>query len=71
MALLDLLLAGKSKLGYNGNQPSYDKETPSSKVHYQFSLDGTPQLKGFPKPTSLGTSFKAKTPPLYSNNPPK
>jgi hypothetical protein len=69
MALLDLLLSGKSKLGYNGNQPSFDKEIQASTLHYSYSLSDNPHLKGFPKPTSLGTSFKAGTPELYSNKP--
>ena len=69
MAIIDQI--SKTKLGATKSQLAYDGDSYGSKLHYKYSTEGTPDMKGYPRPTRLGTSFKSATPPLYSQNPPK
>jgi hypothetical protein len=69
MSIIDQI--SKTKLGTTPAQLAYKGDSYSSTLHYKYSTEGTPFMKGYPRPTRLGTSFKSATPPMYSQNPPK
>lgn len=64
-------------LTQQGSQLSeFDGQTPppsnidvqGSTLHYQYSINGTPNMVGFPTPSQL--DLDGVTPPKYLDNPP-
>ena len=67
-----------NKLTTDGSQLSeFDGQTPppsnidvqGSTLHYQYSINGTPNLTGFPTPSQL--DLNGVTPPKYLDNLPE
>jgi hypothetical protein len=65
-------------LTQQGSQLSeFDGQTPppanidvqGSTLHYQYSINGTPNMVGFPTPSQL--DLDGITPPRYLDNPPQ
>jgi len=65
-------------LTQQGSQLSeFDGQTPppanidvqGSTLHYQYSINGTPNMVGFPTPSQL--DLDGVTPPKYLDNPPQ
>jgi hypothetical protein len=71
MGLLDKLTKEGSQLsGFDGQTPPItNQDTAESKLHYAYSLNGNPNLPGYPTPSQLDTN--GVTPPKYSNNLPR
>jgi hypothetical protein len=70
MAIIDQI--SKTKLGLGGKEPVRSTESLSSTLHFKYSSEGTPTLKGYPAPSKLGTKFRSGNPPsIYSQIPPK
>lgn len=44
MGLLNLLTSGASQLGYDGNRPPFNGETPGSTLHNQSSINDNPDI---------------------------
>lgn len=71
MGLLNMLTQQGSQLS------QYDGETPppanidvqGSTLHYQYSINGNPNMVGFPTPSLL--DLNGETPPKYLDNPPQ
>jgi hypothetical protein len=68
----------KDKLENQGSQLSqFDGQTPppsnidvqGSTLHYQYSINGNPNMVGFPTPSQL--DLNGVTPPKYSDNLPE
>lgn len=68
MGLLDKLTTEGSNLSQFDGQtpPTTNQDTPESKLHLEYSINGTPGLLGFPPPSSL--DMDGVTPPKYSDN---
>jgi len=67
-----------NKLENDGSQlTQYDGQTPppsnidvaTSTLHYQYSINGTPNMTGFPTPSQL--DLNGVTPPKYLDNLPE
>jgi len=67
-----------TKLTTDGSQLSeFDGQTPppsnidvqGSTLHYQYSINGNPNMVGFPTPSLL--DLDGVTPPKYLDNPPQ
>jgi len=67
-----------NKLETDGSQLSqFDGQTPppsnidvaTSTLHYQYSINGTPNMTGFPTPSQL--DLNGVTPPKYLDNLPE
>jgi hypothetical protein len=67
-----------TKLTTDGSQLSeFDGQTPppsnidvqGSTLHYQYSINGNPNMVGFPTPSQL--DLDGVTPPRYLDNPPQ
>jgi hypothetical protein len=67
-----------NKLTTDGSQLSeFDGQTPppsnidvqGSTLHYQYSINGTPNMTGFPTPSLL--DLNGQTPPKYLDNLPE
>jgi hypothetical protein len=67
-----------NKLTTDGSQLSeFDGQTPppsnidvqGSTLHYQYSINGTPNMTGFPTPSQL--DLNGQTPPKYLDNLPE
>ena len=57
--------SGLSK--YNGETPPVSNtDVPESKLHLEYSINGTPGLPGYPTPSEL--DMNGVTPPKYSDN---
>tara|TARA_R110001592_G_scaffold7779_2_gene43198 strand:- start:1325 stop:1543 length:219 start_codon:yes stop_codon:yes gene_type:complete len=72
MGLLNKLNAGDSSLSeFNGaTPPTPIGATDQSKLHDQYSLNGTPSsFTGAPSPSVL--DLNGVTPPKYTDNPPQ
>jgi hypothetical protein len=71
MGLLDKLNQDGSDLSeFNGSQPNQmDFLDQNSPVHNTYSINGTPQIVGYPSPSSL--DLDGQTPPQYLNNLPE
>lgn len=69
--LLDRLTKQGSELSqYNGETPPVSNtDVPESKLHLEYSINGTPGLPGYPSPSSL--DMDGKTPPKYIDNIPE
>jgi len=70
MGLLDKLNTDGSNLSeFDGaTPPQMTSASPQSNVHYEYSLNGIPNLNGYPSPSSL--DLDGLTPPKYLDNPP-
>ena len=70
MGLLDKLNKDGSNLSeFDGaTPPQMTSASPQSNVHYEYSLNGIPNLNGYPSPSSL--DLDGLTPPKYLDNPP-
>ena len=68
MGILDKLTTEGSNLSqYDGQTPPIsNQDTPDSKLHLEYSINGTPGLPGYPQPSSL--DMDGITPPKYSDN---
>jgi hypothetical protein len=69
MGLQDKLLKGESTLtGYNGTTPPLENKS-LSKLHFDYSINGKPELLGNPSPSEL--DLNGKVPAYnYKNNAP-
>ena len=71
MGLLDMLTQQGSQLSeFDGQTPPIvNQDTQESTLHYQYSINGTPNMVGFPTPSQL--DLDGVTPPRYLDNPPQ
>jgi hypothetical protein len=70
MGLLDKLVQQGSSLSeFDGATPSNVSTTPQSTLHNQYSINGTPNMTGYPTPSLL--DLDGVTPPRYLDNPPQ
>jgi hypothetical protein len=71
MGLLDMLSQQGSQLSEFDGQtpPNAQLSSPQSTLHYQYSINGNPNLTGFPTPSLL--DLDGVTPPRYLDNPPQ
>jgi hypothetical protein len=60
------LLSLNNGAGPDGTQST---ETQDSTLHYNYSLNGSPSMAGYPQPTQLG--LNGETPPRYQDNLPE
>lgn len=69
MGLQDKLLKGESNLtGYNGITPPIEDKS-QSKLHFDYSINGNPEILGRPQPSQL--DLNGQTPSNnYKNNAP-
>lgn len=69
MGLQDKLLKGESSLtSFNGARPPVEDKS-QSKLHYNYSINGNPELLGNPSPSEL--DLNGQTPANnYKNNAP-
>jgi len=67
MAIIDLFNAGKTQFSKIDKPSRLGKDDLTSKVHYQYSLNGNPNIKNLPKPTRLKRDFGGKEPILYTS----
>jgi|TARA_S200002703_G_scaffold103697_3_gene89970 hypothetical protein len=67
-SLLNRLTTEGSELSrYNGETPPVSNtDVPDSKLHDEYSINGTPGLPGFPTPSEL--DLNGVTPPKYTDN---
>jgi hypothetical protein len=70
MGLLDKLTQQGSVLtAYDGATPlNTPGSNPTSKLHYEYSVNGNPFVNGQPNPSTL--DLDGKTPSKYLDNPP-
>jgi hypothetical protein len=68
MGLLDKLTTDGSQLsGLDGQTPPVtNQDTADSKLHFTYSINGNPNIPGFPTPSQL--DLNGVTPPKYSDN---
>jgi hypothetical protein len=68
MGLLDKLTNEGSNLSqFDGQTPPVSNtDVSTSKLHYSYSINGNPNLPGYPTPSQLDTN--GVTPPKYSDN---
>jgi hypothetical protein len=68
MGLLDKLTTDGSQLSqFDGQTPPVSNtDVSTSKLHYSYSINGNPNLPGYPTPSQLDTN--GVTPPKYSDN---
>jgi hypothetical protein len=68
MGLLDKLTTDGSQLsGFDGQTPPVtNQDTADSKLHFTYSINGNPNIPGFPTPSQL--DLNGVTPPKYSDN---
>lgn len=68
MGLLDKLTTEGSNLSqFNGQTPPVSNtDVSTSKLHYTYSINGDPNLPGYPTPSQLDTN--GVTPPRYTDN---
>jgi hypothetical protein len=71
MGLLDKLTTGGSNLSeFDGQTPPItNQDTPQSVLHFAYSINGNPNLPGYPTPSLL--DINGVTPPKYSDNLPQ
>jgi len=71
MGLLNTLTQQGSQLSEFDGQtpPNANLSNPQSTLHYQYSINGIPNLTGFPTPSLL--DLDGQTPPRYLDNPPQ
>ena len=68
MGLLDKLTTDGSQLsGFDGQTPPVtNQDTADSKLHFTYSINGNPNIPGFPTQSQL--DLNGVTPPKYSDN---
>lgn len=69
MGLLDKLtqLGGSDYSDFDGaTPPQMPSASPTSTVHNEYSINGTPNLANYPPPSEL--DLDGQTPPQYLNN---
>jgi hypothetical protein len=68
MGLLDKLTTEGSNLSqFDGTTPPVTNlDTAQSTLHYQYSINGSPNLPGYPTPSLL--DINGVTPPQYLDN---
>jgi hypothetical protein len=68
MGLLDMLTTQGSNLSeFDGQTPPItNQDTQQSVLHYEYSLNGNPNLTGYPSPSQL--DLNGVTPPKYEDN---
>jgi hypothetical protein len=68
MGLLDMLTTQGSNLSeFDGQTPPItNQDTQQSTLHYQYSINGDPNLVGYPNPSLL--DMNGVTPPKYEDN---
>jgi hypothetical protein len=68
MGLLTKLTTEGSNLSqFDGQTPPVSNtDVSTSKLHYSYSINGNPNLPGYPTPSQLDTN--GVTPPRYSDN---
>lgn len=68
MGLLDKLTTEGSNLSqFDGQTPPVSNtDVSTSKLHYSYSINGDPNLPGYPTPSQLDTN--GVTPPRYTDN---
>jgi hypothetical protein len=68
MGLLDKFTTEGSNLSQFDGQtpPTTNLDTSESTLHYSYSINGNPNLPGFPTPSQL--DLNGVTPPKYSDN---
>jgi hypothetical protein len=71
MGLLNMLTQQGSQLSeYDGQTPPpANIDVQGSTLHYQYSINGNPNMPGFPTPSQL--DLNGVTPPKYLDNPPQ
>lgn len=71
MGLLDKLTQEGSNLSQFDGQtpPPLNIDVQGSTLHNQYSINGTPNMTGFPTPSLL--DLNGETPPRYLDNPPQ
>lgn len=71
MGLLNMLTQQGSNLSEFDGQtpPPANIDVQGSTLHYQYSINGTPNMVGFPTPSTL--DLNGVTPPKYLDNPPQ
>lgn len=71
MGLLNKLTTDGSQLSqYDGaTPPPSNIDVQGSTLHYQYSINGTPNMTGFPTPSQL--DLNGQTPPQYLDNLPE
>ena len=71
MGLLNMLTQQGSQLSeFDGQTPPItNQDTQESTLHYQYSINGIPNMVGFPTPSQL--DLDGETPPRYLDNPPQ
>ena len=71
MGLLDKLTTEGSNLSQFDGQtpPPANIDVQGSTLHNQYSINGTPNMNGFPTPSLL--DLDGVTPPRYLDNPPQ
>jgi hypothetical protein len=70
MGLLNQLTQQGSQLSqFDGaTPPPANIDVPGSTLHYEYSINGNPNMTGFPSPSLL--DLNGVTPPKYLDNPP-
>jgi hypothetical protein len=68
MGLLDMLTTQGSSLSeFDGQTPPItNQDTQESVLHYEYSINGNPNLTGYPSPSQL--DLNGVTPPKYEDN---
>jgi hypothetical protein len=68
MGLLNKLTTEGSNLSqFDGQTPPVSNtDVSTSKLHYSYSINGNPNLPGYPTPSQLDTN--GVTPPRYTDN---
>jgi len=71
MGLLDKLTQDGSNYSQFDGQtpPPLNIDVQGSTLHNQYSINGTPNMTGFPTPSLL--DLNGETPPRYLDNPPQ
>jgi hypothetical protein len=71
MGLLEKLTTEGSNLSqFDGSTPPVtNQDTAQSVLHYTYSINGNPNLPGYPTPSQL--DLNGATPPKYSDNLPQ
>ena len=62
-----LTTQGSNLSEFDGQTPPVtNQDTPQSVLHYEYSLNGNPNLTGYPEPSLL--DMNGVTPPKYEDN---
>lgn len=62
-----LTTQGSNLSEFDGQTPPIsNQDTPQSQLHYEYSINGNPNLVGYPNPSLL--DMNGVTPPKYEDN---